>query len=249
RAPVLLRPVRVGPRPGNESDFDIDLEPAIEVNPVVVRALQARGVSVDVGALARASFTEHGFSPRAAVHRIAALGREALPEFSLAERIVIGPFVHPGQVLVEDLDAMHEELARHVVVAALAGDEVARTALGVPLPARVDADRAPQAERGVGDLDPDQLHVIDAVASGLHLFIDAPPGADVPATVAAILADATASGRHALYVPGTRRVGRALARTMDDVGLGELVLDVTADARWRTTAAERLRSGLTPTDP
>ncbi|MEE6273162.1 hypothetical protein V2J56_07360 [Georgenia sp. MJ206] len=249
RAPVLLRPVRVSVRQGNESDFDIDLEPAIEVNPVVVRALRSRGIGVDVGAIARTSFTEHGFSPRAALHRIAALGEETLPDFSLAERIVIGPFVHPGQVLVEDLDAMHDELAGHVVVAALAGDEGARSALHVPLPPRVDADRAPQAERGVGDLDADQQRVIDAVASGAHLFVDAPPGSDVPGTVAAVLADATASGRRALYVPGTRRVGRALARTMDDLGLPDLVLDVTADARWRTTAAEQLRSGLTPVDP
>ncbi|MFC4553996.1 hypothetical protein [Georgenia faecalis] len=249
RAPVLLRPVRLAARASQEADFEIDLEPAIEVNSVFVRALRARGVGSDVAAIARSAFTANGFSPRTALHRLAALGEEVLPGFSLDERILIGPFIHPGQVLVEDLDALADELPRHAVVAALAGVEDARAALDVPMPVPVVADRAPQAERGTGDLDPDQLHVIDAVATGAHLFIDAPPGADVPATVAAVLADATASGRRVVYVPGTRRSGRTLARTMNELGLSELLLDVTADTRWRTVAAERLRSGLRPEEP
>ncbi|PFG38911.1 hypothetical protein ATJ97_1402 [Georgenia soli] len=245
-APVLLRAVRLNPHPGPEADFDIDLEAAIEVNPVLVRALRAAGVAVDVTAIARAAYTEHGFSPRGALLRLAELGREHLAGFELSERIVVGPFVHPGQVLVDDLDAMRPYLPGSDVVAALAGDEDARTSLDVPLPPQVPTDRAPEDERGVGDLDVDQAHAVDAVASGRHVFLDAPPGADVAGTLAAVVADAAASGRHTVYVPGTRRTGRMLLARLEELGLGDLALDLSTDSRWRSTAAERLRQGLNP---
>lgn len=249
RAPVLLRPVRLTPRGGQVADLDLELEQAVEVNSVLVRALRARGVTVDAHAVAAGALTTDGFAPRAALARLALLGEEHLPDFALEERILIGPFVHPGQVLVDDLEAMHDDLVQHDVVAALAGDEDARAALDRPLPERVGADRPPQAERGVGDLDPDQQRVVDAVAAGTDLFIDAPPGADVPATLAAVLSDAVASGRRVLYVPGSRRVGRALLTELDRLGLRELVLDLSARSGWRAGAPEELRAGLHAEEP
>ncbi|WP_447925676.1 DNA helicase [Georgenia muralis] len=242
-APVLLRAVRLEAHPG-ESDFDIDLESAIEVNPVLVRALRAAGVDADVTAVGRSAYTDQGFTPRLALARLGELGRENLPGFELSERIVVGPFVHPGQALVDDLDAMAPHLPAATVVAALAGDADARAELTVELPRRVPVDRDPATERGAGDLDVDQAHAVDAVASGTHVFLDAPPGADVPGTVAAILADAAASGRTAMYVPGSRRTGRALLQRISELGLGELVLDLSTDSRWRTSAAASLRAGL-----
>ena len=249
RAPVLLRPVRLTPRGGQVADLDLELEPVVDLNTVLVRALRSRGVNADLHAIAAAALTTDGFSPRSALGRISLLGEEHLPDFTLEERVLIGPFVHPGQVLVEDLEAMHDDLVGHDVVAALAGDEDARAALDRVLPERAGADRQPQAERGVGDLDPDQQRVIDAVAAGTDVFIDAPPGADVPATLAAVVADAVASGRRVLYVPGTRRVGRALVEELDRLGLRELVLDLSTDTGWRASAPQELRAGLAVEEP
>jgi len=249
RTPVLLRPVRLTPRGGQVADLGLQLEPAVDVNTVLVRALRSRGVSVDAHAIAAGALTTDGFSPRAALARLTRLGEEHLPDFTLEERILIGPFIHPGQVLVDDLEALHDDLVAHDVVAALAGVEDARSALDRPLPERLGVDRQPQAERGVGDLDPDQQRVIDAVTAGTDLFIDAPPGADVPATLAAVLADAVASGRRVLYVPGTRRVGRALVEELDRLGLADLVLDLSTDTGWRARAPEELRAALHATEP
>ncbi|MHB1289698.1 DNA helicase [Georgenia sp.] len=246
RAPVLLRSLRLTAHAGPESDFDLDLEAAIEVNPVLARALREAGVRVDLATLARSCFTEHGFTAREALATLATLGREHLAGFELGEQIVVGSFVHPGQVLVEDLDALAPHLAASDVVAALAGDAGARATLDSPLPERVATDRAPEVERGAGDLDVDQQHAVDVVASGRHVFLDAPPGSDVPGTLAAVVADAAASGRSVLYVPGTRRTGKALRSRLDELGLDELTLDLSTEARWRTAAAERLRTGLSP---
>ena len=123
---MLLRPVTLRARGSGESDYELALEPSLEVNPVLARALRSRGALLDPGAVARGTFTSNGFDPRGALHRLASLGEAVLDDFSLTERVVVGTFVHPGQVLVDDLDNLSGTLERHEVVAALAGVDEAR---------------------------------------------------------------------------------------------------------------------------
>ena len=244
RAPVLLRPVTLRARGSGEADYELALEPSLEVNPVLARALRSRGALLDPGAVARGAFTPSGFDPRAALQRLASLGEAVLEDFALAERVVVGAFVHPGQVLVDDLDQLAGSLDRHEVIAALAGVD-AEQLVGRALPAPVVGDRDPALERGVGDLDPAQQHVLDVVATGTHLFVDAPTGSDVTGTLAALVADAAASGRTVLYVPGHRRSATALVERLEHLGLGDLVLDVAPEAGWRTAASRRLLGAMT----
>ncbi|WP_233549681.1 hypothetical protein, partial [Cellulomonas rhizosphaerae] len=244
RAPVLLRPVTLRARGSGEADYELALEPSLEVNPVLARALRSRGALLDPGAVARGAFTPSGFDPRAALQRLASLGEAVLEDFALAERVVVGAFVHPGQVLVDDLDQLAGSLDRHEVIAALAGVDAEQLA-GRALPAPVVGDRDPALERGVGDLDPAQQHVLDVVATGTHLFVDAPTGSDVTGTLAALVADAAASGRTVLYVPGHRRSATALVERLEHLGLGDLVLDVAPEAGWRTVASRRLLGAMT----
>src|SRR5699024_2888958 len=118
-----------------------------------------------------------------------------------------------------------------------------------PLPRPPPEDRAPDQERGVGDLAPAQHDVLDAVATGEHLLLDAPPGTEPAGTVAAVVAQAAAEGRRVLYVPGTRRAGQALVDALRRVGLGDLALDLSNDPRWTSTAAGHLVEGLNPPEP
>ncbi|MCR6688067.1 hypothetical protein [Cellulomonas sp.] len=245
RAPVLLRPVSLHARGTGEGDYELALEPSLEVNPVLARALRSRGALLDPGAVARGAFTSSGFDPRGALARLASLGEAVLEDFELVERVVVGAFVHPGQILVDDLDNLAGSVAHHEVLTALAGVESARARLHPPLPEPVAGDRDPAHERGVGDLDPAQQHVLDVVATGAHLFVDTPTGADEAGTVAAIVADAAAAGRTVLYVPGHRRAGQALEARLAELGLGELVLDIAPEAGWRTAAARRLLGAMT----
>jgi hypothetical protein len=249
RAPVLLRPVTLRPRGSGESDYELALEPTLEVNPVLARALRSRGALLDPGAVARGAFDSGGFDPQAALDRLSSLGEAVLDDFTLTERVVVGAFVHPGQALVDDLDALAGTLDRHEVVAALAGVDEQRERLQRPLPEPVAGDRDPGMERGVGDLDPAQQHVVDVVASGAHVFVDAPAGADVTGTVAAIVADAAASGRTVLYVPGHRRAATELGRRLEHLGLADLLLDVAPDTGWRASASRRLLGAMTTEPP
>lgn len=245
RAPVLLRPVALRPRGRGESDYDLVLEPSLEVNPLLAGALRRRGALLDPAALARGAFTEAGFDPQPALARLRGLGDALLPDFALEDRLLIGTFVHPEQVVVDDLEALGESVAEHEVVRALAGDTRAREDLAHPLPPRLAGDRPLEQERGVGDLDPAQVHVLDAVAAGHHLLVDAPTGSDVAGTLAAVVADAAAAGRTVLHVSGHRRAGDALLDRLEHLGLAELALDIAPDSGWRARAATRLLAAMT----
>ncbi len=248
-APVLLRPVALRARGTGESDYELALEPSLEVNPVLARALRSRGALLDPAAVARGAFTPGGFDPRSALQRLASLGEAVLEDFAMTERVVVGTFVHPGQVLVDDLDNLAAGAAHHEVLTALAGVEADLARLHQPLPAVVEGDRDPAHERGVGDLDPAQQHVLDVVATGSHLFVDSPTGADESGTIAAIVADAAAAGRTVLYVPGHRRAAVALTERLAAHGLHDLLLDIAPEAGWRTAATRRLLGAMTVEAP
>ena len=244
-APVLLRPVTLTPRGDGEADYDLTLEPTAEINPVVARTLRAHGALLDPAALSKATFTLAGFEPTDVLARIAALGEAVLDGFALDRRVLVGTFVHPGQVLVDDLDELAPALPRHEVVAALAGVAEATEALQeVELPEALRDDADPTRERGVGDLDPHQRHVVDSLASGSHLFVDAPVGADVAGTLAAVIGEATAAGRSVLYVTGHRRAADRLSQRLDELGLDGLLLDVPPYPNWRQDVSRRLLAAM-----
>ncbi|MCB2176863.1 MAG: DNA helicase [Actinomycetales bacterium] len=245
RAPVLLRPVSVTPHGRGEADYDLVLEPSLEINPLLAAALRRRGALLDPTSLARGAFTAQGFDPRPALERLGSLGVAVLDDFELTDRVVVGTFMHPEQMLVDDLEQLAPSLAGHEVIAALCGDQRAAAALAHPLPPALRGDRGLDQERGVGDLDPTQAYVLDAMAAGHHLLVDAPAGSDVPGTLAAVIADAAAAGRRVLYVAGHRRAATAVTGRLAELGLGDLVLDVAPDSGWRGEVARRLLGAMT----
>ncbi len=244
-APVLLRPVTLTPRGDGEADYDLTLEATAEINPVVARTLRAHGALIDPVSLAASTFDAGRFDPTDVLDRITALGDAVLQDFRLDRRMLVGTFVHPGQALVDDLDQLEPSLVRHEVVAALAGVDAAVEAVGaLEVPEPADGDPSPTLERGVGDLDPHQRHVVDALATGGHLYVDAPVGSDVAGTVAAVVAEATAAGRSVLYVTGHRRAADALSARLGALDLDGLLLDVPPVPTWRQDVSKRLLTAM-----
>lgn len=139
----------------------------------------------------------------------------------------------------EPFDEVHDDVA----------STVARAFVPQSLPEERQGDEDPADERGVGDLDPAQRHLIDAVTTGRHVFVDAPAGADVPGTVAALVADAAASGRSVLYVPGHRRAAEQVVARMDSLGLSDLLMDIEPSPTWRAGVSRRLLAAMTLEPP
>jgi len=221
-APVFLRPVALDE---DEQGPVLQLLGRAALNPVLEHALVRAGVDVDpiVAPVLGASS-----DLRETLDGVLAAARTRLAEVEVTERIVVGSFAHPGQILADDLTGGW--LERHRLVAALAGDPEARTSFDVQLPPIVRADREPGTERGVGDLDASQQHVLDVVASGIDVVVDAPPGTATTETVAAVVADAAASGRTIVHLAGTRRAAESLVARLIELGLDGMALDAAAGA-------------------
>ncbi|WP_188043730.1 hypothetical protein [Changpingibacter yushuensis] len=246
--PALLRTVRL--EPYGEDDAYITLTAKCEVNPVVLRALRSHGISADAISGLRTLAADPA-SEDEALASIRELGRAYLPGFTYEVRMLLGSFVHPGQVLLSDLEAMKPYIEASGIMSALAGDEATRKLSAAPVPPADASDRAPEGERGAGDRDVAELATIDAVASGRSLVIDAPPGSERVETLASIIADATASGRSVLYIPGRASSRRALIDSMDTLGLSDLTLDFSNldDVAMRLRTGLRLRGDKPDNDP
>ena len=235
--PVLLRTVRLVA--SGENDALITLTAKCEVNPVVLHALREAGV--DSAEIAR--IIDMAGNPRLehkTLTRITDLGRYYLRDFGYEARVLLGSFIHPGQALLTDLEAMKPYIESSGVMAALAGDEATKRLSAAPLPPASMVDRAPEAERGAGDRDVAELATIEAVASGRSIVIDTSPGSEKVGTLAGIVADAAASGRSVLYIPRGASAGRQFIDHMQGLGLDDLVLDFSD----MEEVPMRLRTGL-----
>ena len=220
-------------------DAYITLTSRCDVNPAVLRALRSHGMTSEETSRLRALAADVAHQDDAIAY-LRELGRVYLPGFDYADGALLGCFTHPGLVLLADLEAMKPYIETSGIMAALAGDEETRRLAALPLPPAETRDRSPEAERGAGDRDPAELAVIEAVASGRSIVVDAPPGSQAVGTLAAIVADAAASGRSILYVPGRASSARALVDEMGRLGLGDLVLDFSD----LDGVARRIRTGM-----
>lgn len=233
----LLRDVRLEPIGTN--DARLTLTAKCTVNPVVLRALRRHGAPRETIATLRALTSD----PRKEEEALAYLrecGQAYLPGFTYTHRVLLGSFMHPGRLMLADLEAIRPYIEASGVMASLAGDPATRRLTSAPLPPYDRVDRAPEAERGARDLDVEELAAVEAVASGRSLLIDAPVGSQKLSTLASIVADAAASGRSVLYIPGRSAPARGLIGELESVGLGDLVLDFSNLDR----VPKRLRQGL-----
>lgn len=222
--PAIFRSVRL--QFVGDNDALIQLTDHAEINPVLVRAMRNHGVPTE----ALADLRQLGAQTRSldvVVTRLSELGRMYLPGFTYASKAELGQYSRPEHTLLADLEAMEPYIRTSGIMAALAGDAETRALSSAPLPPADDRDRLPEVERGAGDLDVVELGAIEAVASGRSLVLDTPAGSRRVNTVAAVVADAAASGRSVMVVPSRASSASALREELERIGLGELVADFT----------------------
>ena len=243
--PALLRPVRLVRR---DDDVLIALGRGGLLAPELAEALRSHGLDVDGDTILAQASGAHGFSSSQAM---AALrdACAALPRFEVRDDLVIGLFCHPAGALAASLAEDVTALEDSQVIRALAGDQDARNDLRSEAPVPNPADRDPWAEKGVGDLIPSQQDAVEAASDGRSVFIDVPAHADDASIVAAILADAAATGRSVLHVSTQTSRSIAAYSRLADLGLADVVANIDGYSDARRTLAERVREAMEDMSP
>ncbi len=238
--PALLRPVRLVRR---DDDVLIALGRGALLAPELADALRAAGQDVDGRDILAQASGHHGFSSSQAMsalrHTCSVLNR-----FELRDELVVGLFCHPAEPLAASLAADVEALADSEVIRALAGDQDAGNDLRAEPIATNPGDRDPWAEKGVGDLIPTQQDAVEAASDGRSVFIDVPAHADDASIVAAILADAAATGRSVLHVSTQTSRSIAAYSRLADLGLADVVANIDGYSDARRTLAGRVREAM-----
>ncbi|QOR45409.1 hypothetical protein [Trueperella pecoris] len=215
-----------------------------EINPALMRALRENGATAEhVAHLRNSAATAEDLD--ALLDLVITYGKMYLPGFAYENEVLLGCFARPERTMLADLEAMEPYIRTSGIMMALAGDQETRRLSAAPLPPGGDEDRAPEVERGAGDLDVAELNAVEAVASGRSIVVDCPPGSQRVQTMASICADAAASNRSIVVVPARLSSGRQLIEELERLGLGDLVLDFSAVEK----VAQRIRTGLRLASP
>ncbi|WP_073420426.1 DUF4011 domain-containing protein [Geodermatophilus nigrescens] len=145
--------------------------------------------------------------------------------------------------LWRDLDESWAELAASPLVGHLVHAPAEPFADPVPA-AAADVDLDELAARCPVPADASQLKAVAEGVAGRTFVLEGPPGTGKSQTITNLLARAVADGRRVLFVAEKRAALDVVARRLDAVGLGPLVLDLH-DERARATAVRaRLRDAL-----
>ncbi|SEF16842.1 DUF4011 domain-containing protein [Jiangella alba] len=216
-APVMLRSAVVEARDPAETDFSITIADDPFVNPVLLWALDSqlglRFATDDLrdpsGRLRYATVVERlrEFAPP-----------HVVDGFAIAHRAVLATFTTVPLALSRDLAALGVDLQRNDVVAALAGDSAALSAV-----ARTGSPA--ELRYRVLDTDTEQDEVVAAAAGDAHLRVAAAPGTGRTQTVAALVSELVGRGQRVLVVGEKRAVLDDLVARLDSVGLRDVVLD------------------------
>ena len=153
-----------------------------------------------------------------------------VPGLKIDSRAVIGIFKYANLPMVTDLaEANLEQIAENDFVAAMAGWEPARQTLqeeiSEPPESKPDTD-PPDSEYLVLTADSSQSRAINRVLAGGSLVIWGPPGTGKSQTIANLISSLIAEGKRVLFVAQKRAAIDVVHQRLENVGLGDLVMDV-----------------------
>lgn len=249
-APVFLRAAHLVPKGGAGEDFDLSLTDDFEVNPTLLHLLSSE-YQIDVAGEGLLDLVENDDAGDTSRDHEAfsqlAKAADAVPGFTVLPRVVLGNFSYAKLPMVKDLEAAGETLLDNELIAAIAGDETARTAVRARHPdvALDQPDRTPPADEFlVLDADASQSFVINAVVGGGDLVVAGPPGTGKSQTIANLIATLAARGQRVLFVAEKRAAIDAVLDRLNRVGLADLVLDLHDGAGSRRKLAQDLSKTL-----
>ena len=244
-SPLFMVRIELQPTGSGETDYSASLSGDWLVNDTLVLFLREQyEVELDIDLLLER------FDPgedHEGVYDLFVKQASGVPHASVTDRIVIGTFQYTKLPMVRDLENNMDKLVESDLVAAIAGDDEAREAIRaqqVDLSPSQPNQVAPSDEFLVLDADSSQNQAINSIVAGESLVIQGPPGTGKSQTIANLIAVLTARGKKVLFVAEKRAAIDAVTKRLDQVGLGDLVMDLHGGIGSRRELAERLASSL-----
>ena len=167
--------------------------------------------------------------------------------FTTRNRVVLGNFAFQKTAMVQDLRQSAEVLARHDLIAALAGHPEARQEVsnrGVSTDPREIDEAPPEQEFLILDADSSQQTVIRNAMALRNGVIQGPPGTGKSQTIANLIAELAAAGKRVLFVAEKRAALQVVLDRLANRGLGHLALDLHGAEISRADVMARLSESL-----
>ncbi len=249
-APVLLVPVRASLKGNRGSNWYLRRTGDVRINDVLLHALGTQfGLSFDADALLTAVLGDdegEAFDLAPVFDQIRARAG-GIDGFAIESRWVLGNFSFQKMAIVRDLKELLDPLARHDIIAGIAGDAQAREtarAGRTALDPR-DLDRQlPDHEFLVLDADSSQQTAIAATLTGQNGVISGPPGTGKSQTIANLIAELAAHGKTVLFVAEKRAALDVVLARLSRAQLDHLALDLHGADISRRATAQRLADSL-----
>ncbi len=159
-------------------------------------------------------------------------------------RIVLGFFSFGKFLMYRDLDpaVWPAELApsRHEVLSGLLVEGFRDPGGAIGPDDRMDEKRPPGRIMEVMDTDGSQAEALADVAGGRNLVIQGPPGTGKSQTISNLIAEAVHAGKRVLFVAEKMAALEVVKRRLDNVGLGDLCLELHSSKASKKEVAEEL---------
>lgn len=210
-APVVLRPARVTFVDEGRAEVEIALTGIPEVNPALLRFLRVQhGVDLDPVVLAEMVDRLHARTDEPLLRHLEMLCR-AVPGFGVRSGQHLASVTYSKDAAVADLTEVAAAPSRALTVLASAASGRSSGAVAPHLPQVAGVSR-----NVVCPLDAMQLRVVDLVAAGQDVVVEARPGTGRTSLRSALVADAVAHGRTVLVAAADASIRRQVGAVIEN---------------------------------
>jgi very-short-patch-repair endonuclease len=161
-------------------------------------------------------------------------------------QVVLDVFSYQKQIIVTDLKQNAPALKNHPLIQSMsiAGFPLPQNNLNLLTAQELDDRVLPQQVFQILDADSSQQEAIEAAKAGLSFVLQGPPGTGKSQTIANIITEFLASGRHVLFVSAKMAALEVVQDRLKKAGLGDFCLQVHSHKRNKHEVVDELGQSL-----
>jgi very-short-patch-repair endonuclease len=243
-APLFLVPLKISTSQGREDYVLTAAVDDFEVNPVLVEYLRSE-YKFDLVPNQDAADDED--ETIASLAPILKQRLSSLRGGRLNDSHIIGNFSYAKLAMVKDIQEDLISMSQHTMIQALCSIEEAIASIRghyVDPPLDQPNHVSPADEFLILDADSSQNKIVNAIIDGRSFAFDGPPGTGKSQTIANAIGAMVARGKSVLFVAEKRAAIDVVIRRLNDVGLGELVMDFHGTGHKKKELLDKIRTVL-----